>query len=180
MKEEVRYRQQSGKRPSLTVRMLAVVGLVALDETPSVDVDDETSAALLLAPEEIKPADHLTERVADLPRVRLLVVRELGDETDLLAIRISTNEPVHDRRLSRLGVRERRTDSVDLDVLSWTIRGTGSDVSCSVIFIRTICLRKRLTILYVDELLVDVRPVRPGSSEIRVMLRRLVANLPGT
>lgn len=95
--------------------------LVPLDEAPTVDVDDQTPLVALRS-QQIEPADHLPESLANLACVALLVLGELRDEPDLLAIRVAADEAIDDGRLARLGVREGGSDGVDLDVLSYESR----------------------------------------------------------
>lgn len=64
--------------------------LVALDEAPSVDVNDKTPLASLAA-KEVEAADHLAKGLADPLGITFLVVRELSNETDLLAIRVAAD-----------------------------------------------------------------------------------------
>ena len=128
---------------------LVVVGLVALDEAPAVDVNYERPLAAL-ASEQVKAADHLAKALADPARIAALLLRQLSDETDLLAVGIAADEAVDDGRLARLGVRKRRPDRVDFDVFG---------------------------VIDVDELLVDEGAVGPGLVERVVVLGRLVADL---
>ncbi len=58
---------------------LTVVGVVALDEAPAVDVYDLTPLAAFAA-EHVKAADHLPKAVANACGPRLLLVAEIGDE----------------------------------------------------------------------------------------------------
>lgn len=99
---------------------LTIVGLVALDETPTVDVNDHASATAL-ASQQIETADSLAEGFHDISCIPFFVRRELGDESGFLSIRISPDETIYDWRLSGFGVSKIRPDGIYLDILGYVV-----------------------------------------------------------
>lgn len=61
-------------------KLLTVIGLVALDETPSIDVDYHAGFTAL-ASQHIEATDVLTECLADLGCIGFLAIAEMGDKT---------------------------------------------------------------------------------------------------
>lgn len=57
-----------------------VIGLVAFDKTPTVDVNDLASLPAL-APQHVKATNVLTKCLADLGSIGFLPFAEMGDET---------------------------------------------------------------------------------------------------
>lgn len=106
--------------PTLHTSKLTIVGLVALDETPSVNVNDHASATAL-ASQQIETADSLTESFHDVFGVPFFVRRELGDKSSFLSIGVSPDETIYNWRFSGFGVGEIRPDSVDLDILGYVV-----------------------------------------------------------
>lgn len=58
---------------------LTIVGVVALDKAPSIDVD-HLAAVTALASQHVKATDVLTECLADLGGIGFLTLAEMGDE----------------------------------------------------------------------------------------------------
>ena len=102
------------------------------------------------APEQIEPADPLTESFDNVFGPAFLLVIELSDEPGLFPVGVSPDKTVDNWRLSGLCVGKGGSDSIDLDVFG---------------------------IVNVDELFIDERAGRPGVNEIGVKFRRFVPNL---
>ena len=99
-------------RPEAHARVVKVLGRV-LDKRPPVDVAHVGPA---LRSQQIEPANRLTEREAHPPRDLLFIRGEEHGESLLLTVLVPLHPPVHNRRLSRLGVRVVGTHGVHLDV----------------------------------------------------------------
>ena len=59
--------------------MLTIVGIVSLDKTPAIDVDDLTSAPSVAA-KHVKAADHLPEPVTNATRPGFLFLTQVSDK----------------------------------------------------------------------------------------------------
>jgi len=68
--------------------MLTIISLIAFDETPSVDIYYLTGA---LTSEQVETANPLTESFDNIFAVCLFICRELGDESGLFSVCISTD-----------------------------------------------------------------------------------------
>jgi hypothetical protein len=86
--------QRKGFRPlylpisAIEGQGLTIVCLIALDETPSIDVNDLTGT---ITSKQVETAYPLTECFNHVSAICYFVVRELGDESCFLSIGISTD-----------------------------------------------------------------------------------------
>jgi hypothetical protein len=90
--------------------------LVALDETPSVDIDDHTPVSTFTS-QQVKAAYSLAKRIDNVASVFDLLGGELANESSLFAIGIAPNKTVDYGGFTGLGVRKVGSDGVDLDIL---------------------------------------------------------------
>lgn len=61
-------------------KLLTVVGLVAFDKAPTIDVD-YLAVFTALTPQHVETTNVLTERLADLGSIGFLAFAEMGNET---------------------------------------------------------------------------------------------------
>jgi len=144
-----------------------VIGLVAFDKAPTVDID-YLAGFPALTPQHIEATDILTECLADLGGIGLFLFAEMGDEAGetiglrrdreeedkeipyFFAIGISADDAVYDGRLAGFCMEIIGTDGVNLDVLR---------------------------VVDIDELFVDVRAVGSGVIEGGIEVAGLVSDL---
>jgi hypothetical protein len=98
--------------------LLTVISLIALDKTPSVDVNDHT-AGCAFAPKQIETAYSLSKCLDNVLGVSVFVCRQLGDEPGLFTVGITSDKTVDDWGFSGFGVRKVGSYRVDLDVLGY-------------------------------------------------------------
>jgi len=101
--------------------------LIALDETPPIDIDYHASFSTFTS-QEIKSAYSLSEGIDHVTCILDFFGGKLADETGFFAVGITPNKAVHHRRFAGLGVREVWSNSVDFDVLGWPSAKTLTNV----------------------------------------------------
>jgi hypothetical protein len=126
--------------------------LVPLDETPTIHINNQALRPAILpgASKQIEPTNPLPKRLHNILRPAPLILRKLGDEASLFAVRVTTNQSIDYGRFTGLSMGESRSDRVDLDVFC---------------------------VIYVDEFFVDERTGRSWVNKVRVELGTLVSDL---
>ena len=133
------------------VGTFVIVVIVIFDKTPAVDVNNIT---LLAHAQQIETTDALAEAISNSRGHASFFLVQAGDIADLLAVGITLDHTINDRRLSGLGMAVIKTDSVSLDIFG---------------------------VFHLKELLVDVAASRlrdgSGYRQCLVLFRTLIVDL---
>lgn len=113
-------------------KSLTVVGLVAFDKAPTIDVN-YLAAFPALTPQHVEATDVLTECLADFSSIGFLSFAEMGDEAGRIsglerargdigipyffAVGVAADDAIYDGRLAGLCMEIVYANGVDLDVL---------------------------------------------------------------